>query len=81
MNHAVSRPASSPSGCDSVTTGKCARTSASSPASAAGGSRPASASACEAMAETIAMAASRQRPTCSWRRQAKNEGAHVSFWP
>ena len=50
VNHAASRPASSPSGCDSVTTGKCARTSASSPASAGGGSRSASASACDAIA-------------------------------
>ena len=40
-----------------------------------------SASACDEIAATIASAASRQRPTCSWRRQAKNEGAQVSFWP
>src|SRR4051794_16269706 len=64
VNHAVSRPASSPSGCDSVTTAKRARTSSTSPARAGGGSRLASARACEAMAETMAIAASRQRPTC-----------------
>src|SRR6185312_1653253 len=81
VNHAARRPASSPSGCASVTTGKRARTSVSSPASAGGGSRFASASACDAIAATIAIAASRQHPTCSWRRHAKKEGAQVSFWP
>ena len=41
VNHAASRPASSPSGCASVTTGNCARTSASSPrAPAAARGRP-----------------------------------------
>ena len=44
-------------------------------------SRPASDIAWDEIAATIAMAASRQRPTCSCRRQAKNDGAQVSFWP
>src|SRR4051794_9911032 len=81
VNHAARRPASSPSGCASVTTGNRVRTSSSSPASAGGGSRSASDIACDEIAATIAIAASRQRPPCSWRRQAKKDGAHVSFWP